>query len=421
MLDGMEVTVLGAMILDSVAVMDATAKLVAMDFSLDSHQRIYQAILDMTEVGESVDLLTVMGTLNRRKELDAIGGAAYLAFLTEGIPRNPNIESYVQTVLDRSLARRGSNLCQIAQQRLLDGSEAAAEVLDDLSKELNRERPEDSMTAAQVMPLAMQALHKGGTVIPTGISELDSMLQGGLRTKELIIIGAQPSAGKSALARQFERSAIEHGFGVHTHSIEVPKETWMLFHAAHLHGVDAWKLREPKALTPAEFQYLQNAAGKISQWNYMIDDAGSVHINQLLAKSRLTCQRRGIKLYTVDYLQLLSGDEDNRARLMGNAARRLKQFAKDNDVAVVLLSQLTRRGDINAKPTVQDLKESGDIEAAADAVLLNFRPKDLDTMKYTGLDEIILGKQRNGPTGSIPMQFDWKSLTFRGRTDGGYY
>ena len=150
-----------------------------------------------------------------------------------------------------------------------------------------------------------------------------------------------------------------------------------------------------------------------------MDDAGAVHIDTLLAKSRLSVMRNGTRLVTVDYLQLLSGDEVQERIRFGNVAKRLKQFAKDNDCWVVLLSQLARQGDINIRPTVQHLKESGDLEAAADVVLLNYRPKDPNTAQYTGEDEIIIGKQRNGTVGAIPMRFNTNNLCYESKVMSG--
>lgn len=147
----------------------------------------------------------------------------------------------------------------------------------------------------------------------------------------------------------------------------------------------------------------------------MLDDGGRVHIDTILAKSRLSVMRHGTKVVVVDYLQLLDGDEDQIRLRMGTAAKKLKQFAKTYDCCVVALSQLARRGDINARPTMQDLKESGDLEAAGDVVLLNYLPVNTDDGRFTGQDEIIVAKQRQGPIGSVQMSYDNQSLCFKSR------
>lgn len=408
-----ESAVLGAMLSDELALHDATAALRAEDFFLDSHQRLFRCLRTMAEAGKHIDLLTATEALKATGELTAIGGEGYLCDLTDSVPRRPDITSYVSMLQDRSLARKGINACQAAQQRLLGRADSATEVLDDLSRQLVQERPDDSRRVGDVLPRALKMLEPGSyTRISTGVPELDEMTRGGGRTKELWIIGAQPSAGKSALCRQIERSVMRGGFGLHSHTIEVEDATWVNFHLADMASVPAWKLREPELLNVVERDAMMRAAVRLDQTPYLLDDAGSVHIETLLAKSRLSVMRHGTRVVTVDYLQMLSGSLRDRKELMGDVARRLKQFAKDNDCWVIALSQLTRQGDINIRPTVQHLKESGDLEAAADVIVLNYRPKDMETGQYTGEDELIVGKQRNGRVGAIPMFFNPQTLTF---------
>lgn len=404
------------MILDPLALHDGLAALTQNDFVLDSHQRILKAMHRMASAGEHIDIITVSSALQFSHELDAVGGMAYLALLTEGIPRNPIISNYVRVIRERTVARRGIVACQDAITRLMGRDGTATEILDGLNRILAQDRPDDSKPIGTVLPEAVRALSENSApAISTGIRELDEMTRGGGRTKELWVIGALPSSGKSALCRQLERAAIAQGYGVHTHSIEVPDVPWVQFHMAHMAGVPPWKLRDISELRRDERSALLAAAQQMEAWPYQIDDAGSVHLNTLLAKSRLSVMRHGTKVVTVDYLQMLHGDEKNLKELLGQAAKRLKQFAKDNDCLVIALSQLSRTGDINGKPIVQHLKESGDIEAAADVIILNYRPKDLETGKYTGDDELIIGKQRNGVVGAIPMRFNPSKLCFESR------
>lgn len=414
-----EMTVLGAMLLDPVALQDASAALREDDFFLDSHQRIFRVLSSLVAAGQRVDTLVVMTRLKAKGELDSIGGLGYLMELEGGVPRHPVIDHHVRSLQERSLARKGIHACQRAQQRLL-GLENATEVLDELSRDLVQERPDDSKHVSDVLPRALKSLEPGNyTRIATGIPELDEMTRGGGRTKELWIIGAQPSAGKSALCRQIERSVLRQNLGLHAFTIEVSDEVWVNFHLADLAGVPAWKLREPELLSITDKDYLRGAAVKLDQSPYILDDAGSVHIDTLLAKARLSVMRHGTRVVTVDYLQMISGSEKNLKEVLGNAAKRLKQFAKDNDCWVIALSQLARQGDINVRPTVQHLKESGDLEAAADVVVLNYRPKDTETGQYQGEDELIVGKQRNGRVGRLEMWFDPNSLTFKSRSARG--
>ena len=412
----MEVAILGAMLVDPIAVADGTAKLEATDFSRDSHQRVFRAILAVQEDQFGVDYTTVRAELERRRELDSIGGLAYLAFLSEGIPRNFNIESYVRIVKDKSLARRAMGVLHDGLARLSDDSEDSVEVVDWVLRSLTVERRQDSVSAYDAMPAALAGLDTmDARVIPTGIREIDEFTSGGMRTKELWIIGALPSRGKSSLARQFERGALRAGVPVHTHTIEMPKEDWLLLHAAAVGGVPVWKLRQPRLMPTADKHALRVGAATVQNWPLMLDDDGSAHINTMLARSRLSVMRHKTKVVVIDFLQLTDGDEKELRHRMGTAAKKWKQFAKANDCCVVVLSQLARRGDINARPTMQDLKESGDLEAAADVILLNYLPVDPATGLFTGEDEIIVGKQRHGPIGSIPMRYINTSLCFGSR------
>jgi replicative DNA helicase len=353
--------------------------------------------------------------LASRNELDSVGGPAYLAFLTEGIPRNMNIESYVMMVKDAAMLRRLRSLCHDGEVRAQDASEDPYELADWLSKAIVEERPEQSVSAADAMPRALKSLEdSAGRIISTGIRELDDFTSGGMRTKELWIIGALPSRGKSSLARQLERGALWAGVPVHTHTIEMSTEDWLLYHAAVVGGVPAWKLRQKLAIHVSDRHNLLVGSGTVEKWPLLLDDAGEVTIDTVIAKSRLSVMRHGTRVVVLDYIQLLEGKEEMRPR-MGIAARKLKQFAKTNDCCVVVLSQLARRGDINARPTMQDLKESGDLEAAGDVILLNYMPVDTQSGHFTGDDEIVVAKQRHGAIGSIPMRYDKDTLTFRAR------
>lgn len=411
----MEKAVLGAMLIDPLAIADATAGLSWGDFSLSSHQVIFRRISQMTERGESVDTMSLHAFISPA-EMSAIGGMGYVSDLPSGLPRNFSVAGYVRKLSERSMARRAISACHDATAQLLDHSKGVPEVLDELTRALGEERREESVSAAEAMPAALSYLEgSDGRIISTGVRELDEFTGGGMRTKELWIIGALPSRGKSSLARQLERGALRAGSAVHTHTIEMPKEDWLLLHAAQVGGVPVWKLRQPRLMPPGDKTALRMGAATVEGWPLMLDDGGTVHMDTLLAKSRLSVMRHKTRVVVVDYLQLLNGEEKEMRHRMGTAAKKLKQFAKAYDCCVVALSQLARRGDINSRPTMQDLKESGDLEAAGDVILLNYMPVDTDGGTFTGSDEIIVAKQRNGGIGSIPMRYDSNSLTFRTR------
>jgi replicative DNA helicase len=417
-----EKTILGAMLIDPVCVAEAAAVLAPEDFYIHAHQIIFRSMQRMSEKGISIDIITVSDFLRGNRELQAVGDIPYLAHLTEGIPRHTSIADYSRIVSEASQARKGIVACQEAQMRLLSQSEACGEVLDDLISRVSQERSSGTVSAAEVVPAVLQLMRPNGrTVISTGIQELDEMLGGGFRTKSLVVIGADPSKGKSALLRQLERAALKQCFGVHCHSVEISKEEWLFYQAAALAGVQSWKVQEPALLRPSEKDALMDALERLSEMPYLLDDTESVHINTMISKSRRSLIRfpangdfKGYRFHTSDYLQLQDADDKEMRHRIGSIVKRKKQFAKKTDSVWVELSQLARK-DGTERPVMKDLKESGDIEAVADVIILNYRPKNPDTANFTGEDELIVAKNRNGAIGSIKMFFNHETLNWESR------
>jgi replicative DNA helicase len=412
----MEIAVLGAMILDGVSSCEGVSKLAVGDFALDSHRRIFSAMIDLHSRGIDIDSSILLDEMIRRHELDAIGGAGYLSSLTDGIPRNPRTEEYVARVQERSLARRGAKAAEDALRRFNDRGESAQDICDDLVRIVSGERKQSGVRIGEVIGTAMQSLETSDArLIPTGIREIDEMTNGGMRTKQLWIVGANPSRGKSSLLRQFELGAINAGESTYTHTAEMPKEDWSLLHAAALARVPAWKIFNPRCLSDGERERLIQAAMKINKWPMVLDDDGDVGIEAVIAKSRLSAMRDGTRFVGVDYIQLIRGEGRDLRQQVGDIAKRLKQFAKKHDCCVVALSQLARKGDLNSRPTMQDLKESGELEAHADVIVMPYRPVNTDNGQFTGLDELIITKQRNGGIGAVPMTYNTENLRFESR------
>lgn len=414
-----EVACLGAMLLEFGAVMDATAVLSDGDFHLDSHARIYGAMKRMARAGQGIDTVTVCDELAMRKELEAVGGNAYVAWLTEGIPRNLNIESYVRIVQDAGMGRRGVQRLQVALAELLEHSRTCQSVLDDLSHDLADQRMDTTKGVSEVLPKVHESLERpSATVISTGIPDLNATLKGGWRTKELSIIAAFPSGGKSALVRQTERAAMHEGMGTHAFSIEIADERWLRHHAGRIAGLPSWKTREPHKMGDWEKDCFKEALGKMDAWPYRIDDAAGMGIDGLISKAKLSAMRFGTKLFTVDFLQLLIQNARNEVSEITDIVWKLKRFAKDYDVAVVALSQLTEdrgTGKVDGEPRLNQMRGSGAIRQAADVVLLCSRPED-DEGRKSGEDAIICAKQRDGVTGKVPVRFNAEKLEFEGRT-----
>jgi replicative DNA helicase len=423
-----EVTVLGAMLLDAVAITDATAKLRPEDFSLDSHQRVYRVMTDLLNQGHAVDLITVMDALSKRRELDAIGGAAYLAFLTEGIPRNPNIESYVRIVKDKSLLRQLLGIFNDGMVQASDQTEDATKVLNDVEVRLAEVADSAIQRGFSNIPEivassfgSIDALYEQGrevTGLATHYIEFDKMTSG-LQNSELIIIAARPSMGKTAWAINIAQNcAVKDGKVVAVFSLEMSKESLLRRMLASEAMVGSRKLqtgfipREDKGKLIAALDRLMNS-------KMYIDDTPGITLAEMRAKARRLRQQEGGKLdlIVIDYLQLMTGSSgglkkqfENRTQEVSAISRGLKGLAKELGVPVVALSQLSRGSEQRTgdkKPLLSDLRESGSIEQDADVVAFIHREEyyNRDDEDLKGKAEIIIAKQRNGPTGSVQLAY----------------
>ncbi|MDR3745675.1 MAG: replicative DNA helicase [Acidobacteriaceae bacterium] len=422
-----EVAILGAMLLDGVAISDATAKLKADDFSLDSHQRIYRAMGDLMAKGHGVDYLTVQEELSRRRELDSVGGPAYLAFLSEGIPRNFNIESYVRIVKDKSLLRQLMGIFHDGGIRAADQSEDAITVLGDIEAQL-----------AEVADAAIQRglagigeivagsfgsidkLYEQGrevTGLATRYTEFDRMTSG-LQDSELIIIAARPSMGKTAWAINIAQNAAVHdGKVVAVFSLEMSKESLLRRMLASEALVNSRKIQT--GFLPKEDKgKLLSALERLMESKMFIDDTPGISLAEMRAKARRLKQQEGqLDLIMVDYLQLMTGSNptgkkgfENRTQEVSSISRGLKALAKEMHVPVIALSQLSRGSEQRVgdkKPLLSDLRESGSIEQDADVVAFIHREEyyDRENEDIKGQADIIIAKQRNGPTGSIKLAY----------------
>jgi replicative DNA helicase len=422
-----EVAILGAMLLDSIAISDATEKLKAEDFSLDSHQRVYRAIIDLMAKGQGIDYLTVQEELARRRELDSIGGSAYLAYLTEGIPRNFNIESYVQIVKDKSLLRQLMGIFHDGGIRAADQSEDAITVLGDVEAQLA-----DVADSAIQRGLAgigeivagsfvsIDKLYEQGrevTGLATRYTEFDKMTSG-LQDSELIIIAARPSMGKTAWAINIaQNAAVQDGKVVAVFSLEMSKESLLRRMLASEALVGSRKLQTGSMMREDRGK-LMKALERLMDAKLFIDDTPGITLPEMRAKARRLKQQQGrLDLIVIDYLQLMTGINpsgkkgfENRTQEVSSISRGLKALAKEMRVPVLALSQLSRGSEQRAgdkKPLLSDLRESGSIEQDADVVAFIHREEyyDRDNEDVKGQAEIIVAKQRNGPTGSIKLAF----------------
>jgi replicative DNA helicase len=426
-----EKTILGAILLDNAAHSEAAEKLEADDFSLDSHRRIFLRMSELMDSQRAVDIVTLSNELSRYKEVEAVGGVAYLASLTEGLPRRPVIEEYIRIVKEKSLARKVMTICSMAIARAADQSDSILEVLGGAETQL-MEATEKSLTHGfqsldQIVANSFGSidnLYKESrevTGLATDFTELDRMTSG-LQRGELIILAARPSMGKTAFAINIaQNAAVNHGAIVAVFSLEMSKESLLRRMLASQAWVDQRKL-QTGFLGREDHDKLQNALGQLVESKVFIDDSAGISLAEMRAKARRLKQNHGgLDLIVVDYLQLMTAtlisaggkNYENRTQEVSAVSRGLKALAKELEVPVVALSQLSRaserRGD-DKRPMLSDLRESGSIEQDADVVAFIHREayynrdeemSEADKAK----SEIILAKQRNGPTGTVYLNF----------------
>jgi replicative DNA helicase len=442
-----ETAILGAMLLDALAINDATMRLIAEDFSLDSHRRIYSAIVELTTIGHGVDYITVREVLARKRELDSIGGPAYLAFLTEGIPRNLNIESYVRIVKDKSLLRQLMGIFTEGATRASDQSEDAIEVLNAVETQLSGVA--DSAIQRGFAGISeivassfgsIDKLYEQGreiTGLATHYIEFDRMTSG-LQPSDLVIIAARPSMGKTAWAINIaQNSAVKDGKVVAVFSLEMSKESLLRRLLASEALVNSRKI-QTGFLPKEDKTKLLHALERLMESKMFIDDTPGITLAEMRAKARRLLQQHGaLDLIVIDYLQLVTGTApagkkgfESRTQEVSAISRGLKALAKELRVPVIALSQLSRASEQRGgdkKPMLSDLRESGSIEQDADLVAFIHRDsyynkdengeEDPDSK---GKAEIIIAKQRNGPTGSVHLAYLSDYTRFENLSEGGF-
>ncbi|MGA8743701.1 MAG: replicative DNA helicase [Terracidiphilus sp.] len=426
-----EKTILGAILLDNSAHSEAAERLEADDFSLDSHRRIFLRMTELMNEQRAVDIVTLSNELARAKEIESVGGVAYLASLTEGLPMRPVIEDYIRIVKDKSLLRKLMLICSAAIARAADQSETALEVLDAAESQLLEVSEKGIVRGLEALDQIVQNsfgsidnLYKQSrevTGLATEFTELDRMMSG-LQKGELVIIAARPSMGKTAFAINIaENAAIKSKAIVAVFSLEMSKESLLRRMLASQAWVDQRKL-QTGFLGREDQQKLQKALEELIESRLFIDDSAGISLAEMRAKARRLKQTvGGLDLIVVDYLQLMSATlpsaggkrYENRTQEVSAISRGLKALAKELDVPVIALSQLSRaserRGD-DKRPMLSDLRESGSIEQDADVVAFIHREayynRDEEMSESDrAKSEIILAKQRNGPTGTVHLNF----------------
>jgi len=418
-----EKCVLGAVLINNQAFNQAAEVIDAQDFFRDAHRRIFEKMVGLTDRNEPVDLVTLKDELARSGDLDEVGGPAYIAALTDGVPRSANVEHYARIVKEKSTLRRLIQSATDVLGRAYDAEEDADNLLDEAERSIfqiaeHRLRkgfvPLRELVGPGYRLLEQLQQHKGiVTGVPSGFADLDA-LTSGFQKSDLVIVAARPSMGKTSLVLNMAlHCGIEAGMTVGIFSLEMAKEQLFLRMLTSEARVDAHRFRGG-FLGEQDYSRLVDAFGRLHDAKVFVDDSPGVGILEMRAKSRRLKLEHGLDMLVVDYLQLMQGRGrfDNRQQELASISRALKILAKELEIPIVALSQLSRapeaRGD--HRPQLSDLRESGALEQDADVVLFIFREDMYATdgernPESEGIAELIIGKQRNGPTGTVRVAF----------------
>ncbi len=421
-----EKSVLGSIFLDNNALLKVFDLLRPEDFYRSAHGAIYQTMLELFEHNEPIDLVTVHNALKDKDLLEQIGGAAYLAELAHFVPTAANVVYYAHIVREKSILRQLIAISTDIASRCYEATEPVDDLLEEAERAIFEIRSKGDkkgfLPIREVIKSAVfqiEHLHQRReevTGVPTGFLEFDRLTTG-LQPSDLIIIAGRPSMGKTCLALNIaQHAAIEHNIPVAIFSLEMSKEQLAIRMLCSEAKVDAQAIRTGR-LTDGEWQRLTFAANRLSQAPIFVDDTPAITVLELRAKARRLMAEQGLGLVIIDYLQLMRSREhrERREQEISEISSSLKAMAKELNVPVVALSQLNRRVEErpDKRPQLADLRESGAIEQDADVIVFIYREEvyKKDTPDK-GIAELIIGKQRNGPTGVVRLAFLSKYSSF---------
>ncbi|PZE19067.1 replicative DNA helicase [Paenibacillus xerothermodurans] len=414
-----EQAVLGAILLDSDSLVTAMERISHDDFYRTSHQLIFEAMIELAEENEPIDLITLTARLQNKQQLEEIGGIKYLSELANAVPTAANIDYYSQIVEEKSMLRR---LIRAATNIVTEGyasTDDVGDLLSDAEKrilEISQRRSNSGFIA--IRDVLMEVFdkveflynNKGGTTgVKSGFLDLDKMTSGFQRS-DLIIVAARPSVGKTAFALNIAQNVgVREKETVAIFSLEMGAAQLVQRMICAEANVDAGRMRTG-FLEQDDWEKLTMAIGALSEANIYIDDSPSVTVADIRAKCRRLKQEKGLGMILIDYLQLIHGrgKGDNRQQEVSEISRTLKQIARELDVPVIALSQLSRGVEQrqDKRPMMSDLRESGSIEQDADIVAFLYRDDYYDKeSEKKNIIEIIIAKQRNGPVGTVELAF----------------
>jgi replicative DNA helicase len=432
-----ERSVLGAILIDNHTFNLAAAVITSQAFFRDAHRRIFERMTELSERNQPIDLVTLKEALERAGELEEVGGPAYIASLVDGVPRSTNVEYYAQIVKEKATLRA---LIFSANKILANAYEADQDadlILDDAESAIfavaeDRVKsgfiPMRELVNESFPRIEKLFEHKSYiTGVATGFDDLDRKTRG-LQPGDLVIVAARPSMGKTSLVLNICQHVATHGGGVAGFfSLEMSKEQLFMRMLASEARIDTYRLLSGQ-IGQREYGQITHALETLSEAHLFIDDTAGIGVLEMRAKARRLQAEHGLSVLAVDYIQLMTGRGrfENRTLELASISRSLKGLAKELSVPIIVLSQLSRAPEARSdkRPQLSDLRESGALEQDADVVALIFREEMYklgdEPSENDGVAEIIIAKQRNGPTGTIKLAFLREQTRFANLAhDGG--
>jgi replicative DNA helicase len=433
-----ERTVLGAIVVDNEAFNGAAELLSRDDFYREAHRRVFEAMANLAERSQPIDFVTLKEELTRMSALEMVGGPAYVASLVDGVPRITNIADWCRIIKEKAVLRNLIHASNRIVQAAYEAEDDPANILDQAEKaifEIAEKRIRHGFVGIrEIVKESFRTIDQlaqsqgAATGVPTGFVDLDDKTSG-LQKGDLIIVAARPAMGKTSLCLNIaQHASIKGGETVGVFSLEMSKEQLVLRMLCSDARIDSHRLRTGR-LTEKDWARLAKGYQDLSASKIFIDDSASSTPLEMRAKCRRLKAEYGLGLIIVDYLQLMSGGGriENRQQEIAGISRSLKGLAKELEVPIIALSQLSRAPEARTdrRPQLSDLRESGAIEQDADIVMFIYREDEhKPTPENQGIAEIIIGKQRNGPTGSVRLAFIKEFTRFEnlapGQVGGGY-
>lgn len=420
-----EQEILGSLLVEGGRFLDVAGCLEPSDFWREGHRKIFTVIAELSKAGTSVDPLTVADRLSKKGELDAIDGRGYLWELTKEMVRSFNIEAAAGIIRDRADRRRLIHAATRIVGEAYDSADEAKAILERAEKAVfalaHQQVRGDFVSAEQLVADGWPAVEKlmdtkkGVTGVATGFIDLDEMTRG-LQPGALVLVAARPSMGKTSFALNAAYNAAAHGVNVGMFSLEMSREELVMRLVSAVGRVDGHRLQSGY-VNQSDYDRISDAFAAIAHSRLFVDDSPGLSVLDMRGKARRLKARAGLDLVIVDYLQLMQLDRaENRNVAVAEASRALKLMARELEVPVVALSQLSRATEQRGgerKPMLSDLRDSGALEQDADVVLFIHRPEVYqDKPENRGLAEVIIAKQRNGPTGTVKLRWSKAETRF---------